>query len=50
MALACEKVLVCIVELCICRITLSIRGLGPVKNPNLNLGEKKALIQRCTVH
>lgn len=38
--LACVKVLVCIVETSMCRITLSIRGLGPVRKPILNLENK----------
>lgn len=42
--LTCVKVLACIVETCICRITLSMRGLGPVRKPTLNLGKKQQLL------
>lgn len=39
------KVLVCIVETCICRITLSINGLGPVRNPIRSLCKYKNILK-----
>lgn len=51
LVLACVKVLVCIVDTWMCRTTLSMRGLGPVRKPILKLETKtnKKLLQKCNV-
>lgn len=48
--LTCVKVLVCIVETCICRITLSINGLGPVRNPIRSLCKNKNILKILYLH